>query len=119
MQIWIWRSGSYLPAELAFDHRQIIQVGVERLRNKANYSVLPCYFLPELFTYAEMQATFELVLGKPLPTAAFRRKVEALGMLEESNQIRRDGSHRPSRLFRLARHGEGTAYARSLSLPNA
>jgi 8-oxo-dGTP diphosphatase len=92
-----------LPA-LPFDHRKIIAEATQRVRNKASYSSLPSFFLPETFTLPQMQAVYEIVLGSPLNPAAFRRKVMDQGLVEACKQAPERGGQkgRPAQLYRLA-----------------
>jgi 8-oxo-dGTP diphosphatase len=87
---------------LAFDHNKIVTAAVERVRNKSSYSSLPCYLLPEQFTQAELQLTYEQVLGEKLDKSSFRRKLDALGFLEPIEGSFKVGVHRPAQLYRLA-----------------
>ncbi len=82
---------------LSFDHGLIIQQGMERLRNKLEYTDVVFHLLPDLFTLTELQKTYETILGKTLLKANFRRKVAK--MVVETNQSTKEGGHRPSKLF--------------------
>ena len=92
--------------KLPFDHAKIVQTALERVRNKAAYSSLPSFFLPARFTLPQMQAVYEVVMGVPLNTPAFRRKVLDQGLVEEASgpasatDVRRAG--RPAQYYRLA-----------------
>lgn len=86
--------------ELAFDHREILTTGIERLRNKAEYTSLPVYLLPKEFTLPELQQAYEVVLGRPVEKSAFRTRVMSSQMLEEINGMR-TGPFRPAQLYTL------------------
>ena len=58
--------------KLAFDHRELIEVGRARLKQKALYSIVPAYALPEKFTLPELQHLHEVLIGKPLQKKSFR-----------------------------------------------
>lgn len=62
---------------IAFDHEQAIQMGISRLRNKAEYTNVLFGLMPEEFTLPELQRLYETVLGKSLYKANFRRKISA------------------------------------------
>jgi 8-oxo-dGTP diphosphatase len=62
--------------KLAFDHNKIVDYAVSRVRNKSNYSPLPCFLLPKQFTLTELQRTYELVLQKKEQKPNFRRKMQ-------------------------------------------
>lgn len=85
-------------SNLAFDHAKIILYALERLRNKVDYTDIAFQLLPELFTLSDLQQVFEVILGKELLAAAFRRKIAE--KVIETNHIRRSAGHRPSKLFR-------------------
>lgn len=83
---------------IAFDHAKIIEYAVERLRNKIEYTDIAFSLMPERFTLTELQQAYEVILGKELLKANFRRKIA--DMVLETDEYKRDEGHRPSKLFR-------------------
>ena len=61
--------------EIAFDHRRIIEYALWRLRNKVEYTDIAFHLVPEEFTLPELQRVYEIILGRPLFKANFRKKV--------------------------------------------
>ena len=99
----------HLP-ELAFDHRRIIDAALDRLRRKGAYSNLPALLLPAEFTFPELKAVYERVLGESLNDSAFRRKITELKIIEAVTDSRSPATaerKRPAQLYRLA--GKGLA----------
>ena len=86
---------------LSFDHNRIFDVALKRLRDKSSYSILPCYLLPERFTFAQVHETYELVMGVALDKSAFRRKLTEMDVLEECKGQRIGGAHRPAQLYQV------------------
>jgi 8-oxo-dGTP diphosphatase len=97
-----WFPVADLPA-LAFDHAQIIQAAHERLVAKLDYSTIAFQFMPERFTLSELQQVYEILLDAELDKRNFRKWARALEQIEETDEQRRRGSHRPARLYRLKR----------------
>lgn len=89
-----------LPDNLAFDHKNIIEGAVTRLKGKGAYSTLPAKLLDTPFTLTQLQNVYEIVLGKSLETSAFRRKIKALELLEKTDQMT-SGQGRPSQMWKL------------------
>lgn len=87
-----------LPAEIAFDHRQMIEYGRDRIRNKTEYTRIAFEFLPKEFTLPQLQRVYEILLGKPLYKANFRRKL--MPMIEETDRMTSGDAHRPSKFYR-------------------
>lgn len=83
---------------IAFDHAKIIEYAIERLRNKIEYTDIAFSLMPERFTLTELQQVYEVILGKELLKANFRRKIS--GMVIETNEYTRDAGHRPSKLYK-------------------
>jgi len=83
---------------IAFDHGKFIEYAITRLRNKIEYTSLAFNLMPEMFTLTELQQVYEVIQGKELLAAAFRRKIA--NMVIETNQFTKDAGHRPSKLFR-------------------
>ncbi|MEC0236039.1 NUDIX domain-containing protein [Paenibacillus kribbensis] len=84
---------------IAFDHAKIIAYGIERLRSKIEYTDIAFHLMPSLFTLGELQQVYEIILGKELLAAAFRRKIADL--VDETNEYRKAAGHRPSKLYRF------------------
>lgn len=84
--------------DLAFDHACIIACAIERLRGKIQYTDIAMHLMPKFFTLTELQQVYEVIWGKELLKAAFRRKIAPL--VRETDQFTEDGAHRPSRLYR-------------------
>ena len=93
--------------ELAFDHRELIDQARARMRQKALYSIVPAYALPEKFTLPELQHLHELLVNKPLQKKSFRRRIEQAQLLIDTGEKRSDGSGRPAALYRM-KQGSGT-----------
>jgi 8-oxo-dGTP diphosphatase len=112
-----WRAveGTSAGARLAFDHEQLLEAAITRLRAKVEYTSLPAHLVAEPFTLAELQRAFEVVLHRPVNKAAFRTRVLSSGMVEATGK-QRDGPTRPAELYRLA-HGrdEVTYFPRPFS----
>ena len=84
--------------ELAFDHPLAILSGMERLKNKIQYTDIVFNMMPELFTLGELQKVYEVILNKKLLDPAFRRIIA--NKVEKTEVVKTGGGHRPSRLFR-------------------
>ncbi|MNV88759.1 hypothetical protein D3C71_1829890 [compost metagenome] len=97
---------------LPFDHRQIIDTAVQRVRSKSQYSSMPVHLCAEPFTLPQLQSVYEAVLGEPINKVSFRRKVDELAMLEAvPGALQTGGAHRPAQLYRVR-----AAYRQALSL---
>ena len=83
---------------IAFDHDLVIVRGIERIRNKLNYTDIVFNMMPEYFTLGELQKVYETILGKKLIEAPFRRVIAS--KVEKTNKMRTGGGHRPSYLFK-------------------
>lgn len=83
---------------LAFDHAQVIATGLERLRNKINYTDIVFNMMPEYFTLGELQQVYEVILNKKLLDPAFRRVIDP--KVEKTDKIKTGSGHRPSALFK-------------------
>lgn len=97
-----WRevSGEALEAMrsiIAYDHADMISYALQRLRGKLEYTSIVFHMMEEEFTLPDLQRVYEIILGKPLYKANFRKKI--MEFVEETGNMRNDG-HRPSKLYR-------------------
>jgi 8-oxo-dGTP diphosphatase len=95
-----WFPAERLPP-LAFDHRAISAAAIRRLRAKLEYTNVAYSLLPLQFTLGELQRLYEAILGKPLDARNFQRRIQVIGLVEETGHMRTGQAHRPARLFRF------------------
>ncbi|MEM6886261.1 MAG: NUDIX domain-containing protein [Verrucomicrobiota bacterium] len=95
-----WFSVDDLP-HLAFDHEQIIDVALERLKGKVRYAPIGFELLPKKFTLTQLQHLYEVVLETTLDKRNFRKKILAMDVLQETDEIEKDVAHRAARLYRF------------------
>lgn len=96
----LWDVQELLAADdIAFDHKTIIAYGRERLANKVEYTTIAFSLVPEEFTLPQLQRVYEILLGKPLYKANFRKKLAPL--VEETDRSTSGDAHRPSKFYRL------------------
>jgi 8-oxo-dGTP diphosphatase len=87
--------------QLAFDHSDILQTALTRLRGKVRYQPIGFELLPKKFTLSQLQHLYELVLERELDKRNFRKRVLALELLIETDELQRDVAHRAARLYRF------------------
>ncbi|MCB9894886.1 MAG: NUDIX hydrolase [Planctomycetes bacterium] len=95
-----WFDLHKLPA-LAFDHDEILKTAVERLRGKVRYVPIGFELLPRKFTLTQLQRLYEKILDRQLDKRNFRKKVLAMGILEETDEMQQGVAHRAARLYRF------------------
>ncbi len=100
-----WFAIDELP-KLAFDHQGIIDMAHQRLVAKLDYSTIAFQFMPKEFTLSELQTVYEIILRQPVDKRNFRKWVLALNNIQETGNERREGPHRPAKLYRVTNPGE-------------
>lgn len=90
--------------ELAFDHKQIIQMALNRIQAKVRYAPIGFNLLPERFTLRQLQRLYETLLGRRINTSNFYTKVKKVlvvpGIVVKTKDTER-GQHRPAPLYRF------------------
>ena len=112
---WFAVDDQRVEPELAFDHANILQVAIQRLRSKVEYSSLPVHLLPEQFTLSELQKVHEILLGRSIDKSAFRKRIRDGGFVEEIPDAWRYGSNRPAKLYRHKAGQETVFYSRVMA----
>jgi hypothetical protein len=97
--------------DLPFDHNDMVEAAVERLRGKGAWSVLPAYLLEDEFTIPELNEVYNKVVGTKSLGQNFRRKVIENEMLELVGIKPNPRSSRPSEHYRI-KPGVSTVNAR-------
>jgi len=101
-----WHPVRRLPVEMAFDHREIVDYAVRRLRSKVGYSSIGFQLLPAEFTISELQHVYEAVLGLSINRGNFWRKVVDRSVIEPTGNERRVRGKR-AYLFRFSQQAFG------------
>src|SRR3982751_6345607 len=96
-----WFSLSALPP-LSPRHRAIVDRATQVVRQRVDQSPLAFRLLPPAFTLSELQGIYELLLGRPLHKASFRRALQASFLVEPTEEWRSEGRGRPAQLYRYA-----------------
>jgi 8-oxo-dGTP diphosphatase len=72
------------------------------VRQRVDQSPLAFRLLPPTFTLSDLQGIYELLLGRRLHKASFRRALQASYLVEPTDEWRSEGRGRPAQLFRYA-----------------
>lgn len=96
-----WFPADELPS-LAPRQRTMLDAAVAMLRVRMDQSPVAFRLLPSTFTLSELQHMYELLLGKRLHKASFRRALASAWLVEPTDEWRTEGRGRPAQLFRYA-----------------
>ncbi len=99
------KSAAWIPLneidELAFDHSDILQTALKKLKNKIRIQPLGFNLLPEKFTLSQLQKLYEAILGRELDKRNFRRKMLKLQLVEMLEERQEKVPHKPSQYFKF------------------
>lgn len=96
-----WFTLSDVP-QLSPRQRLILDTAVSMIRIRMDQSPVAFRLLPQMFTLTELQQTYEMLLGKRLHKASFRRALQAAWLVEPTDEWRSEGRGRPAQLYRYA-----------------
>ena len=96
-----WFPLNALPS-LAPRHRAVVERAAAVARQRVDQSPLAFRLLPSTFTLSDLQGVYELLLGRRLHKASFRRALQASYLVEPTDEWRSEGRGRPAQLFRFA-----------------
>lgn len=96
-----WFSITELP-QLAPRQRAMLDSALAMVRLRMDQSPVAFRLLPATFTLSELQHMYELLLGKHLHKASFRRALQSAFLVEPTEEWRSEGRGRPAQLFRYA-----------------
>ena len=100
-----WHNVYRLP-QLAFDHADIVDYALTRLRNKIEYSSAAFELMPDEFTLRELQDAYMIILDDhTLDKANFRKKIREADILEPASGYRETGG-RPAKLYRFRKDAQ-------------
>lgn len=86
---------------LAFDHAEILNVAIKRLRAKVRWHPVGIDLLPLTFPLSDLQKVYETILDRKLDKRNFRRKILSYGVLVEAASVRVGNLGRPCAVYRF------------------
>ena len=96
-----WFSINKLPA-LAFDHEQILQTAIERVRAKIRYQPIGFELLDKKFPFADLEKLYTALLDRDIDRRNFTKKMLSLGLLEDTGELApASGAGRPSKIYQF------------------
>jgi 8-oxo-dGTP diphosphatase len=101
-----WFDVSVVPKlSLAFDHEDIVDMALTRIRGKLDYTNIAFDLVPATFTIPELRHVYGIVLGKPMDPGNFRRSFNRWleeGRLEQAPG-KRITTSKPAAVYRFKR----------------
>ncbi|HMG13388.1 MAG TPA: hypothetical protein VK571_09440, partial [Gemmatimonadaceae bacterium] len=85
---------------LAPRQRAMVDGATKALQSGLDQAPIAFRLLPATFTLSELQQMYELLMGKRLHKASFRRALQAAWLVEPMDEWRSEGRGRPAQLFR-------------------
>lgn len=96
-----WHPIDALPA-LAPRQRAMAEHALDTLRLHMDQEPVAFRLLAAAFTLSDLQQVYELLLGRRLHKASFRRALQAAYLVAPTDEWRSEGRGRPAQLFRYA-----------------
>jgi len=93
-----WFKLSELP-ELVFDHQEIIDSALTKLRSRIRTRPIGFELLSKKFTLPQLQRLYEEILGHEIDKRNFRKKVLKLNLLKKLKEVHKTKKGRSAALF--------------------
>lgn len=88
-----WFPLNRLP-KLVFDHRTMVKMALEKLRDKVSSHPVGFELLPQKFTLPQLQSLYEAIYEMPLDKRNFSRKMLSLGILNKLKEKEKESSRK-------------------------
>ncbi|WP_256009209.1 NUDIX hydrolase [Desertivirga xinjiangensis] len=109
-----WHPIADLP-KLGFDHTEIFEKSLDKIKRKISYQPIAFELLPEKFTLTQLQNVYEAILNKKLDKRNFRKKMLNYGILKELDEKQRGVSFRAAALYKFDRRKYAKLFQKELS----
>jgi 8-oxo-dGTP diphosphatase len=91
--------------ELIFDHEQMVDAALYRLRRRAGYQPIGFELLPEKFTMKQLLSLYEAIYDRGFDEGNFSKKMLSLGILFKTDEKLRGNSKKGSFLYSFDQAG--------------
>lgn len=89
--------------ELGFDHNDIVNSAIDKLRNKLYREPVGFELLPNLFSLHQLHSLYREIMNSDIDKRNFRRKMLKTGFIQETEQFQEGVPHKPARLYRFVK----------------
>ena len=96
-----WHSVKDLK-KLAFDHKEILDTCLKRLREQVMERPIIFNLLPSKFSLRELQEVYVAILGVGLDRRNFRKKIMLKDWMTDLKEMETDVPHRPGKLYKVS-----------------
>jgi 8-oxo-dGTP diphosphatase len=100
------RGSKWVPVksakDLAYDHDEVLEVALARLRSRVRYTTLINKLMPHEFTLTDLEKTYECLISTDLDKRNFRKKILKLKILKKLPHKKSGGRFRPAQLYTFA-----------------
>ncbi|HNW51294.1 MAG TPA: NUDIX domain-containing protein [Prolixibacteraceae bacterium] len=93
-----WFSIDQLPP-LIFDHNEMVEKALKRLKRRAKSEPIGFELLPEKFTITQLRNLYSAIYQRNLEPANFRRKIMSMDLLDRLPMKEKNGSKKGSFLY--------------------
>ncbi|MFS4448015.1 NUDIX hydrolase [Maribacter sp. 2307UL18-2] len=93
-----WFDIKKLP-KLAFDHKKILKIAIERLKGKITYEPIGFELLDKKFPFSDLEKLYTTLLDREIDRRNFKKKITSLKVLDELDEKVSIGRGRPASLF--------------------
>ncbi len=99
----------------AFNHKEVLNMAVDRLKSQAEYLPVALSLLPHETTIPEFKSLTELLIGEALNNTRFRDRIKRSGILVEVTGRKASGVTRKSQLYSKSDDFKGHFYPKNPS----
>ncbi|MCP9612498.1 NUDIX hydrolase [Coprobacter tertius] len=93
----------YEVGRLIFDHNEILDAALERLRKELLHHPIAFELLPEKFSLTQLQKLYEAIFNTEFDKRNFRRKIAKMKYLIPLDEFETGVSHKPARYYSFDR----------------
>lgn len=87
--------------KLAYDHNEMLKVGVARLKSKVSYTNAIGKIMPAKFTLGELERAYNCILGEKQDKRNFRKKIAKINILKKLPDMLIGEPFRPAKLYKF------------------
>ena len=97
-----WRDINQVQ-DLAFDHSQILETAIQRIRGKIRYQPIGFELMNAKFTLPQLQQLYEAILGQSLDRRNFRKKLLSMQILKQLPEKQQNVAHKAAFYYEFDR----------------